>query len=114
MVLAVVPAKELLTERARILNASETFRKLGPVFEGLELTLRVRIIIRDMGSAVRLGDSQIRQSIATGLEVIEVPRSACRVELPGTMRCLSQVSAIKRLASSALSRRRPSSPRRSG
>jgi hypothetical protein len=61
MVLAVIPTKKLLTERASILDGPETLRKLGPVFEGLELTFRVRIVIRDMGPTVRLGDPQISQ-----------------------------------------------------
>jgi len=49
MVLAVIQAKELLRERAGILYGPETIRKLGPVLEGLELTFRTRIVVRDMG-----------------------------------------------------------------
>src|ERR1017187_7347801 len=41
---------------------------------------------------------------ATGLEVIEVPRSAWMVKSPATMPCFAHVSAISRLASSAVSR----------
>src|ERR1039458_8601545 len=41
---------------------------------------------------------------ATGLEVIEVPRSAWMVRVPATMDCFSQVAAISRLANSAVSR----------
>jgi len=41
---------------------------------------------------------------ATGLEVIEVPRSAWMVRVPGTMPCFWHVSAIRRLANSAVSR----------
>ena len=61
MVLAVIPTKKLLTERASILDGPETIRKLGPLFEGLELAFRVRIVVRDMGPTVRLGDPQISQ-----------------------------------------------------
>src|ERR1035441_8442728 len=41
---------------------------------------------------------------ATGFEVIEVPRSAWMVKSPATMPCFAHVSAISRLASSAVSR----------
>src|SRR5207245_9394689 len=41
---------------------------------------------------------------ATGLELIDVPRSACSVSCPGRMFCFAQLSSISRLASSAPSR----------
>jgi hypothetical protein len=47
MVLVVIPAKERLTERPRILEGPETIRELGAVLEGLELTFRVGIASGD-------------------------------------------------------------------
>ena len=38
---------------------------------------------------------------ATGLEVIDDPRSACRVSVPWAIPCRSQVCAIKRWARTA-------------
>jgi hypothetical protein len=40
---------------------------------------------------------------ATGLEVIEVPRSACTVRVPGVICCLAQVAASSRSANTACS-----------
>ena len=57
MVLAVIPTKKALTVRACILDRPEAIGKLGSVFERLELAFRVRIVIRDMGPTVGLGDS---------------------------------------------------------
>ncbi len=61
MVLVVIPAKERLTERPRILEGPETIRELGAVLEGLELTFRVRIVVGDMGATVGLGDPKVGQ-----------------------------------------------------
>src|SRR5271165_3401358 len=61
MVLAVVPAKKVLTEGACVLDRAETIGKLRSVLEGFELTFRAGIVIRDMQPTVRLGDSQVRQ-----------------------------------------------------
>ena len=61
MVLVVIPAKERLTERPRILEGPDTIRELGAVLEGLELTFRVRIVVGDMGATVGLGDPKVGQ-----------------------------------------------------
>src|SRR5450759_5397866 len=57
----VVPTKEPLRKRPTVLNAPEAVRELRTIFHGAELTLRVRIVIRDMRTAMGLGDSQVRQ-----------------------------------------------------
>ena len=59
MMLMVVPGKERLAKIPRVFDGSETIWKLGPVLEGFELALRVRIIVRDMGPAMSLGHAQI-------------------------------------------------------
>src|SRR5664279_2254537 len=61
MVLAVIPAKKVLTEGTCVLDRAETIGKLRSVLKGFELTFRVGIVIRDMRPTVRLGDSQICQ-----------------------------------------------------
>src|SRR5665811_1695267 len=61
MVLAVIPAKKVLTEGTCVLDRAETIGKLRSVLKGFELTFRVGIVIRDMRPTVRLGDSQVGQ-----------------------------------------------------
>jgi len=57
----VVPAKESLTECTAVLNAPEAIWELGPIFQGAELTFRIRIVIRDVRTAVGFRDPQVRQ-----------------------------------------------------
>lgn len=57
--LVVVPGEELLAEGAAVLNAAEAIRKAGPVLQGAKLAFRVRVVVRNVGSAVRLGDAQV-------------------------------------------------------
>ena len=45
MVLPVVPADEFCHQRACLLDGCETLRKLGAIFEGFELRLRVGIVV---------------------------------------------------------------------
>jgi len=59
VVFLVVPAKESLTKRSRIFNTPESFRELGPVLEGLELNLRIGVVIAYFWSGVAFGNSQI-------------------------------------------------------
>ena len=58
-VLFVIPWEERLTVVPGVLDASEPLRKVWTVLEGLELSLRVRVVIARMGSAVGLGNPQI-------------------------------------------------------
>jgi hypothetical protein len=82
----IIPGEEPLTERTGVFDGVKARRKVGLVLEGLELRFRVWIVIADMGPAVALGDTKASKS-ATGLERIEVPRSACRVSCPRAMPC---------------------------
>jgi hypothetical protein len=75
-VLVVVPAEEALTERAGILDRTEAMRELRAVLERLELRLGIRIVVRAVRPRVALGDARSASSSATGLEAIEVHRSA--------------------------------------
>ena len=59
-VLVVVPGEELLRKNPRILQTPKTFREAGPVFQGPEVALRIRIVIGDMRTAVGFGDAQVR------------------------------------------------------
>jgi len=64
--LAVVPVEEPLAVRAGVLDRAEPLREVGPVLQGLELRLGVRIVIRDMRATVGLGDVQIDQQCRDG------------------------------------------------
>src|SRR6516225_7970405 len=59
--LLVVPTKKSLTESTAVLQTSETVRELRPILQRAELTLRVRVVVRDMWPAVGLGHAQIGQ-----------------------------------------------------
>lgn len=59
--LFVVPTKEPLRESAAVLNAAEAIRELRAILHGSELTFRIRVVIGDVRTAVRFGDSQISQ-----------------------------------------------------
>ena len=54
----VVPAKESLTECTAVLNAPEAVGELRPIFQGAELTFRIRIVIGDVRTAVGFRDTQ--------------------------------------------------------
>lgn len=55
-VLLVVPVEETLTVSACALERAEALGEVGAVLQGLELRLRVRVVIRDMWTAVCAGD----------------------------------------------------------
>ena len=82
-VLAVVPGEECLAMASGIFDAAKALREVGAVFHGLELRFRIGVVIRCVGAAVALGHVQVNQQTATGLERMEVPRSACSVSAPG-------------------------------
>src|ERR1700723_255578 len=67
VVFFVVPTKKSLRESATVLNAAEAVGKLGTIFHGAKLTLRIGIVIGDMRTAMSLGDSQVRQEEGDGL-----------------------------------------------
>jgi len=51
MVLVVVSGEKALAKGACVLDGAEAFRKPGPVFEGLERALRVRVAVGDVSVA---------------------------------------------------------------
>ena len=57
----VVPREEPLAMAAGILNTTEAVREIRPILQGFELGLGKGIVIRDIGSAMGLGDIQIDQ-----------------------------------------------------
>jgi hypothetical protein len=102
-VLKVVPAEEALAERAGVGDAAEPVREGRVVLEGLELAFGVGVVIRDVRAAWDLVTPRSLNSRATGLEVIEVPRSACTVSVPASTPWAAIVSASNRSASCAAS-----------
>jgi hypothetical protein len=101
--LCVVPAEELLAERPGVVDGAEPVGNARPILQRLELRLGVRVVIGDLGAGVGLGDPRSASRNATGLEVIEEPRSACTVRVPGRICCLAAVSASSRSAGAACS-----------
>ena len=59
VVLEVVPVEEVLAEASSVLRGAEAVREVRPVLQRLELALRVRVVVRDVGSRVGLRDAQI-------------------------------------------------------
>jgi hypothetical protein len=102
MVLGVVPGEEGLTGTAGVLNGAEALGELGPVLEGFEVTFREGVVVGDVGPAVGLGYAEIRQQEGHRLGGHRGAAVGMDGELSGGMACLRQVSAMRRLASSAL------------
>src|SRR5438477_2698632 len=67
-VFVVVPVQEPAAMSAGVLDRVEPFRELGPVFQGLELRLRVGVVAGGVRAAVRLGDAEIGPSLSTSGE----------------------------------------------
>jgi len=63
----VVPSKEWLAVGACVLDATEALGEVRSVLQRLELRLRERVVVRDVGPAVALGDIQIDQQRGHGL-----------------------------------------------
>ena len=64
--LGVVPTKKYLAMRPRVFDRPEACRKVGSVLQGLELRLRIRIVIRDVRPAVSFGDVKIDEQLRDG------------------------------------------------
>ena len=62
----VVPGEKGLAEVPCVLDASETFREVGPVLEGFELRLRVGIVVAGVRPTVSLGDAEVGQKQGDG------------------------------------------------
>ena len=60
-VLAVVPGKECLAMASGVFDAAKALREVGAVFHGLELRLRIRVVIRGVRATVALGHVQVNQ-----------------------------------------------------
>ena len=86
-VLVVVVVEEDLAERTGVLDAVEAGGEGGAVLEGLERGVAVGVVVADMGRLWLRSTPRSTSNWETGLEVIEVPRSACNVRLPGVMPC---------------------------
>jgi hypothetical protein len=54
-----IPGEENLAENPSVLQRAEALREVGPVFEGLELRLRVGVIVADVGATVAFDDAEI-------------------------------------------------------
>ena len=65
--LGVVPIEEGLAMRPCILDRSEAVREVRAILEGLELRFGVRIVIGDVGTAMRLANVQIDQQFGDRL-----------------------------------------------
>jgi len=85
------------------LDRAEPGGNAGPVRQRRDLALGVRVVVGAMGAGVGLGDPRSASRNATGVEVIELPRSACTVRVPGRICWLAQVAASSRSASAAWS-----------
>ena len=57
----VVPAEQFRAERPGVLQRAEVLGKRWPVLERLELGLRVRVVVGDVGPRVGLGDALVGQ-----------------------------------------------------
>src|SRR5215472_8766803 len=60
-VLLVIPTKKSLTESTTVFEASETVRELRPILQRAELAFRIRVVVRNMRTAVCFGHPQIGQ-----------------------------------------------------
>ena len=67
MMIFVIPFKEMLTKGSCILNGAESVRKLGAVFQRLELRFGIRIVIAHMGTTMGFCDTQIRKEMGNNL-----------------------------------------------
>src|ERR1035438_5740483 len=61
VVLVVVPLKERLAESTCVFDRPEPIREAGAIFQGAELTFRIRVVIGDMWPGMGLGDTAIRE-----------------------------------------------------
>ena len=66
-VLGVVPREELAAEVLCLLDVAEAAGEARVVLDRLELRLRVRVVVRDPGTAQRLRDAQVGQQLRRAL-----------------------------------------------
>ena len=77
----VVPGEELLAVRACILDTAKARRKVGTIFEGLELRLGEGVVVRDIRAAVGFGDLKIHQQLGHRLGAHAGPAVGVQGEL---------------------------------
>ena len=66
-VFVVVPLEEASAVSASVLDRAEALREVRSVFQGFELGLGVRVVIRDVRPAVGSGDIEIDEQRGDGL-----------------------------------------------
>ena len=103
-VLMIVPVEEPAAVSASVRDRAEAIGEVGPVFQGFELRLGVRIVIRDVRAAVGLGDIEVDEERGDGLGSHAGAAIGMEREGPGSDVFLSRVSAMSCSASSADSR----------
>src|SRR6266446_2767958 len=104
MMLVVIPREKLGAESVRILVTAKPIGKLRTVLHGLELALRIRIVLETYGRLWVLVTPSSARKKATTFDLIGAPRSACTVRVPGQMLWRSIVCSMSFLANSADSR----------
>src|SRR3990170_4894996 len=57
----VVPVEEVHQESAGILDGAKALREIGPILEGLKVSLRERVVVGNLGATVALGYPQVGQ-----------------------------------------------------
>ena len=98
VVLVVVPGKELDAERAALVVGREVCGELRSVLERFKLAFRERIVVGDMGSALRLDVPNAASNWATVCDFMDGPRSEWMVSWSADTSCLAQVSRMRRAA----------------
>ncbi len=89
VVRVVVPLKEGLAKVARIFDGAEAIRETRAVFKGAELAFRIRIVVGDMRTGMRFGNTRSARSKATGVDFIDDPRFGVYRELSRCERCVA-------------------------
>lgn len=100
----VVPGEKRCAVGSCISESSELRLEAGLIFQGLEPRLRIRVIVRDVRPAVRLGDIQIGQQRLHWLGAHAAATVGMQRELTGLAVLFHRAVGYKLLASSALSR----------
>src|SRR5665811_1610543 len=99
----VVVLEERGAERAGVLDGPEPPGERRAVLEGLEVGFAVGVVLDTCGREWLRATPRSTSSWATGLEVIDVPRSACRVSWSRPMPWRARHSLMNVSASSPVS-----------
>src|ERR1019366_4452131 len=60
-VLLVVPSEKVLAKGSGILDTAKPFREVRPVLQRAKVAFRIRVVVGNIGAAVRFGDAQVGQ-----------------------------------------------------